>query len=64
MVLENAVVRAAAVSSLGKFGVEVGERDGGSVGRSVRVLLKRFDSHLSLKSRNKAVDEILFLAFD
>ncbi|CDZ96709.1 coatomer subunit gamma [Phaffia rhodozyma] len=41
VVLENAVVRAAAVSSLGKFGVEVGDKDGGSVGRSVRVLLKR-----------------------
>jgi coatomer protein complex subunit gamma len=41
VVLENAVVRAAAVASLGKFGVQVGDKDGGNVGRSVRVLLNR-----------------------
>lgn len=54
VVLENAVVRAAAVASLGKFGVQVGDKDGGAVGRSVEVLLNRCLDDVDDEVRDRA----------
>lgn len=54
VVLENAVVRAAAVASLGKFGVEVGDKEEGKVGRSVRVLLSRCLDDVDDEVRDRA----------
>jgi hypothetical protein len=58
VVLENAVVRAAAVSSLAKFGVSVEDP---TITKSVNVLLRRYVVHLLFASQ--CVDADIFHSF-